>query len=266
MPQAAGEGEGVSIHVMSQVWAKSPQQGGHLLVLLAIADFADDNGVAWPSVSTLGRKARLSETSIHRILRQLQEAGELRIEREAGPHGCNLYVVGGTGAKIAPGAVGDTGGVPPVAPKPSIEPSGVASPEEDSATEVATSSSAPKGAKRKVSQTGEIIQPDRVKLHEKWDAKLGPERVEDQIELALAYKSARNYTNLHRYVNNWLDNDANRRWNDPARNGAPAPARAPIDWSKGNSPPMSAEQRAYAEKLLEGDREKERQRAAKTPA
>jgi hypothetical protein len=213
---------------MSQVWAKSPQQGGHLLVLLAIADFADDNGVAWPSVSTLGRKARLSETSIHRILRQLQEAGELRIEREAGPHGCNLYVVGGTGAKIAPGAVGDTGGVPPVAPKPSIEPSGVTSPGEGFATEVASPSPAPKGAKAVFREKRKTQIPftedDRQHLAEKYQDQL--QDVGFHVDQALNHTASERTKSLPLYVDGWLRREADKPWRKgPAsRNGAPAPA------------------------------------------
>lgn len=39
----------MSIRVMSSVWANSKQSGNDLLVLLALADFADDRGVAFPA-------------------------------------------------------------------------------------------------------------------------------------------------------------------------------------------------------------------------
>jgi hypothetical protein len=98
---------------MSYVWEHSKQQGGTLLVLLAIADFADDAGVAYPKVPALAAKARLSETSIHRILRDLQTAGELTIVIQGGPNRANLFQVNALGcqnstlpskegAKIAP--------------------------------------------------------------------------------------------------------------------------------------------------------------------
>ena len=45
---------------MARVWEWSAASGGGLLALLAIADFANDNGVAWPSLSVLAAKARLS--------------------------------------------------------------------------------------------------------------------------------------------------------------------------------------------------------------
>ena len=53
---------------MTRVWDESKQRGGALLVLLAIADFADDEGKAFPSVQTLAAKSRLSESQTHHIL------------------------------------------------------------------------------------------------------------------------------------------------------------------------------------------------------
>lgn len=78
---------------MSRLWAESSQRGGALLVLLAIADFANDEGLAHPSVQTLARKSRLSESQVHHILRELQASKELVIERNAGPHRSNIYRV-----------------------------------------------------------------------------------------------------------------------------------------------------------------------------
>jgi hypothetical protein len=51
----------MSVRTLNRVWEASRQTGGALLVLLAIADFADDDGLAYPSISTLARKARLSD-------------------------------------------------------------------------------------------------------------------------------------------------------------------------------------------------------------
>mgnify|MGYP001584552424 CR=1 FL=1 len=89
----------MSIKVMSWVWECSQQQGGALLVLLAIADFADDSGVAYPAIATLAAKARLSEASIHQIIRELIAAGELTVERQAGPHQANIFQVTGEGCQ-----------------------------------------------------------------------------------------------------------------------------------------------------------------------
>lgn len=74
----------MSIKVMTEVWEHSQQEGGALLVLLALADHANDQGYCWPSVPTLAKKARLSERHVRRILSDLQETGELEIEARTG--------------------------------------------------------------------------------------------------------------------------------------------------------------------------------------
>lgn len=78
---------------MSRVWDHSKQSGTPLLLLLAIADFANDDGMAWPGVETLAKKIRMSERYVHRLVKELSEAGELRIEYKAGKNGTNQYWV-----------------------------------------------------------------------------------------------------------------------------------------------------------------------------
>lgn len=81
----------MSILVMSQVWANSKAEGSALLCALAIADFANDHGAAFPSVSTLAKKCRISERSVQYAVRSLEELGELVIEANTGPNGVNTY-------------------------------------------------------------------------------------------------------------------------------------------------------------------------------
>lgn len=83
----------MSIRVMSLVWEHSKQQGSALLVLLAIADFADDDGYCYPSVERLAHKSRMSVRNVRYILRQLEESGELVIERGGGRRRPNRYRV-----------------------------------------------------------------------------------------------------------------------------------------------------------------------------
>jgi len=75
----------VSIKVSSLVWEHAPVGGSDLLVLLALADFANDEGTnAWPSHATLARKARLSEERIRHVLRSLQKRGLILVDVQAG--------------------------------------------------------------------------------------------------------------------------------------------------------------------------------------
>lgn len=81
----------MSVYVTSLVWKFSKSSGSTLLVALAIADFADDEGRAYPSVSTLATKARVSERTAQYALTELVGLSELAIERGTGPRGCNTY-------------------------------------------------------------------------------------------------------------------------------------------------------------------------------
>ena len=93
----------MSARCSGNVWKYSQHKGSDLLVLLAIADFAKDDGSgAWPSVALLAEKTRLSERSVQYILRKLEASGEIIIERHAGPRGCHLYTVTLGGEKFAP--------------------------------------------------------------------------------------------------------------------------------------------------------------------
>lgn len=62
---------------MSAIWANSRHEGRALLLLLAIADHADDHGRAYPSIPLLRRKARLSKSTAYRLLEELRQSGEL---------------------------------------------------------------------------------------------------------------------------------------------------------------------------------------------
>ncbi len=75
----------MSIKVMTWVWDHSPATGTDHMVLLAIADAADDDGTnAWPSEATLAHKARVSERTVRRSLRALEELGVLTVELHEG--------------------------------------------------------------------------------------------------------------------------------------------------------------------------------------
>lgn len=107
----------MSIKAMTRVFDESEARLGARLVLLALADFSNDDGRSWPSVATIARKARLSPRQVQRILRDLETEGELVVEEGAGPHGCNMYrIVFQGGDNLSPvenvrGDKSDTGGV-----------------------------------------------------------------------------------------------------------------------------------------------------------
>lgn len=78
---------------MARVWEHSRQSGTHLLMMLAIADFADDDGRAYPAVGTLADKCRMTPRNANLILAELRRSGELRVKPNEGPKGTNLYLI-----------------------------------------------------------------------------------------------------------------------------------------------------------------------------
>src|SRR6267378_1264309 len=64
----------MSIRLMSQVWEDTRiGSQAELLVLLALADHARDDGLCWPSMRSIAGKARIEERSAQRIIRRLIE-------------------------------------------------------------------------------------------------------------------------------------------------------------------------------------------------
>lgn len=83
----------MSVRTMARVWAESKHSGTELLMLLAIADFSDDDGRAYPSVAGLAEKCRMKPRNANYILAALQASGELRVRLNQGPKGKNLYQI-----------------------------------------------------------------------------------------------------------------------------------------------------------------------------
>ena len=84
----------MSVAVSSWVWKHSKTNGNDRLLLLAIADVADDDGDnAWPSIATLADKATVSERTVQRRIQKLEELGCLTVHRGAGRHGTHRYRV-----------------------------------------------------------------------------------------------------------------------------------------------------------------------------
>lgn len=83
----------MSIEVSATVWKHAPVDGSAMLLLLALADFADEDGGCWPSIATLADRARCSERTVQRGLAEMEQAGFIAVETGSGPRGCNRYFV-----------------------------------------------------------------------------------------------------------------------------------------------------------------------------
>jgi hypothetical protein len=83
----------VSIRIMSAVWEEADVSGAKLLVLLALADYANDEGFCWPGVHALAKKARVSERYVRELLGDLERDDYIIRELNTGPYGVNTYKV-----------------------------------------------------------------------------------------------------------------------------------------------------------------------------
>lgn len=82
----------MSIKFLASVWEKSVHCGPRLLLLLAIADHADENGLAWPGMESLASKTRLDKRNLWRTLGELCDSGELLALNREGQR-TNMYII-----------------------------------------------------------------------------------------------------------------------------------------------------------------------------
>ena len=78
----------MSIKCLAWAWGKQlpplPK-----LVLLAIADHADDNGYAWPGVSGVAQKCGVSKRTVQRYVNTLVQRAIISVETRQRPDGSN---------------------------------------------------------------------------------------------------------------------------------------------------------------------------------
>lgn len=87
----------MSNRALNYVWQHSRATGNARLMLVAMADKADARGVCWPGVETLAAMVGVEERSARRLIRKLEQAGEITVEIGGGVdtvHGrTNRYTV-----------------------------------------------------------------------------------------------------------------------------------------------------------------------------
>lgn len=98
----------MSIKIMSWVWDNSPYRDDALLIHLALADWANDEGMCWPKQAAIAQKARCSIEHVRRVTKRMQEEGYLEIvSASRGPGSSHKYHLqnptnGGVSAKKSP--------------------------------------------------------------------------------------------------------------------------------------------------------------------
>ena len=81
----------MSVHVSSGVWKQSAAKSNARLVLLKLADQANDAGWSWPSVETLASETLLGDRTVQRCIRALEDLEEVAVFERAGR--LNVYRV-----------------------------------------------------------------------------------------------------------------------------------------------------------------------------
>jgi hypothetical protein len=102
--------------------------------MLALADYANKEGLCWPSFATLASKARLSKRHVIRLVNELESEKEIEVQRRKGRGGANLYRVTPGGDDLSPDekssvvtsapqtVTSDTKKVTSTSPEPSVDP------------------------------------------------------------------------------------------------------------------------------------------------
>lgn len=85
----------MSIKLIQQAW-DSPLKGNDLLVLIALADNASDEGYCWPSWQSIMSKTKVSRGTLSSVLNRLEAGGYIAREsrkRDSGSDASNGYFI-----------------------------------------------------------------------------------------------------------------------------------------------------------------------------
>ena len=79
--------------IMEHVWKNSQQSGTARLLMVALADHANDHGICWPGVERLSRWVNVTPRQVQRLTRKLVADGEIIVQLGAGRGNSNIYVI-----------------------------------------------------------------------------------------------------------------------------------------------------------------------------
>lgn len=83
----------MSIKLMSAIWDHGPERQAARFVLLALADYAGEDGACWPSMETIAAKCCMTPRGVRQIVRTLEKEGWLTIQPGGGRNNTNLYLI-----------------------------------------------------------------------------------------------------------------------------------------------------------------------------
>lgn len=110
----------MSTHILSSCWAMSGMSSTQKLVLISLADQANDDGVCWPSIRRMRERTCLSERAIRDAIAWLTESGVLSVSHRF--NSSNVYTI--TTASYLPVLEQNTPPAPKAPPAPTAAPPG----------------------------------------------------------------------------------------------------------------------------------------------
>jgi len=106
---------------MALVWDDPDlKHRSELLVMLAIADYANENGKAWPSIDSLAAKSRTTPRQVQKVIAALCQRSKLTVDMCAGPYKTNIYSILVGGVKWLHPEVAGSKSEPASSPDPSV--------------------------------------------------------------------------------------------------------------------------------------------------
>lgn len=117
--RSPAEGQRVSVRLMTEVWAVSLPDS-EKLVLLALADCANDEGLCWPSMATLARKCSKSDRTVQASIKRLVASGHMSRSEVPGK-GCRYIIHPTTEAASPPKRLRPEAPSPPKGTTPTPE-------------------------------------------------------------------------------------------------------------------------------------------------
>lgn len=74
----------MSIKALQWAWEQNVPNSSRKLVLLALADRANDDGECWPGIASLSEKCSISRSTLIRAVEDLEEQGLLEVTNRPG--------------------------------------------------------------------------------------------------------------------------------------------------------------------------------------
>lgn len=92
----------MSYNLVRAVWERKDLDASERLVLLSLADHADEDGFCYPSVKRLCERTSLAERTVQGTIKKLVGRGLVSVRYGQGRNGTNAFVVNATPAEDAP--------------------------------------------------------------------------------------------------------------------------------------------------------------------